>query len=69
MIKMELEGITVAMLCSAEDLLLEELTGIFLEDLILKFSCPGFSGTLKFWSLLTTQPDGQAVFTEHQESP
>ena len=58
------------MLCPAEDLSLEELTGIFLEDLILKFSSPGFGGAPKFWSLLArlSQTNG-AAFTEHQESP
>jgi len=51
-IENELEGIRAVMLCPAEDLSLDELTGIFLEDLVLKFSSPGFGGTLKFWSLL-----------------
>ena len=62
-IKNELEGIRAVMLCPAEDLSLEELTGIFLEDLILKFSSPGFGGTPKFWSLLArlTQTDEQCL--------
>ena len=60
-IEKELQGIREMMLCPAEDLSLEELTGIFLEDLILKLSSPGFGGTPKFWSLLAqlTQTDEQ----------
>jgi hypothetical protein len=58
-IEKKLQGIRAMMLCPPEDLSLEELTGIFFEDLTLKLTSPGFSSTLKFWSLLAqlTQTD------------
>ncbi|KAF9236815.1 hypothetical protein BU15DRAFT_88956 [Melanogaster broomeanus] len=42
----ELEGIM------SKDLSTEGLTGLFVEDLLLKLSSPGFGGTPKLWSLL-----------------
>jgi hypothetical protein len=51
-IEAELDGISDVMRCPAEDLSTEELTSLFIEDLILRFSSPGFGGTPKFWALL-----------------
>ncbi|KAF8547258.1 hypothetical protein OG21DRAFT_1383575, partial [Imleria badia] len=48
----ELEGIKHVLQCPPEDLSMEELCTLFVEDLILKFSSPGFGGTPRFWSLL-----------------
>lgn len=48
----ELQGVSETMRCSAEELSTEGLTGLQIEDLILKLSSPGFGGTPKFWSLL-----------------
>ncbi|KIJ04333.1 hypothetical protein PAXINDRAFT_142010, partial [Paxillus involutus ATCC 200175] len=52
-VEAELDGIKDTMHCPAEDLSTEGLTSLFIEDLILKLSSPGFGGTPKFWSLLT----------------
>ncbi|KAN0091041.1 hypothetical protein V8E55_004607 [Tylopilus felleus] len=51
-IKTELEQVSETMRCPADELSTEGLTGLQIEDLILKLSSPGFHGILKFWSLL-----------------
>jgi len=48
----ELEGIGHVLQCPPKDLSMEELCTLFIEDLILKLSTPGFDGTPQFWSLL-----------------
>ncbi|KIJ04976.1 hypothetical protein PAXINDRAFT_42421, partial [Paxillus involutus ATCC 200175] len=47
-VEAELDGIKDTMHCPAEDLSTEGLTSLFIEDLLLKLSSPGFGGTPKF---------------------
>ncbi|KAG6373120.1 hypothetical protein JVT61DRAFT_6722 [Boletus reticuloceps] len=51
-IEKELDVIKDVLACPKEDLSMEDLTSLFIEDLILKLSALGFGGTPKFWSVL-----------------
>lgn len=53
-VEWELDGIKDVLCCPPEDLSTEELTMIYIEDFILKFSTPGFGGILKLWALLAS---------------
>ncbi|KAH7910892.1 hypothetical protein BJ138DRAFT_1187476 [Hygrophoropsis aurantiaca] len=48
----ELQGIQDLTRCSDEQISGEGFTSLYIEDMVLKLSSPGFGGTPKFWALL-----------------
>ncbi|KAF8141805.1 hypothetical protein EV363DRAFT_1291781 [Boletus edulis] len=70
----ELDEIRHVLQCPAEDLSMDELCNLFVEDLILKLSSPGFGGTPKLCLSLFTRDTSQKyqstpLFWHHDEPP